>query len=95
MSSFSEVKEKLITACRILDREGILDELGHFSVRCPEKDGVLVNGSVSPGQAREKDLIVLDLDLTAFSLITFGVSIRLQGLLWKPQIDRGCSYRQS
>jgi L-ribulose-5-phosphate 4-epimerase len=62
MSSFSELKEKLITACRILDREGIMDELGHFSVRCPEKDGILVNGGVSPGQAREKDLIVLDLE---------------------------------
>jgi len=38
-----------------------MDELGHFSARCPEKNGILINGSVSPGQAREQDLIVLDL----------------------------------
>ena len=62
METLSEVKEKLVTACRILDREGIMDELGHFSVRCPEKGGVLINGKVSPGQAKEEDFIVLDLD---------------------------------
>ena len=52
MGTVSELKEKLITACRILDMEGIMDELGHFSVRCPERGGVLINGKVSPGQAK-------------------------------------------
>ena len=49
MEAISELKETLITACRILDREGMMDELGHFSVRCPEKGGVFINGKVSPG----------------------------------------------
>ena len=62
METLSELKKKLIIACQILDREGIMDELGHFSVRCPEKGGVLMNGKVSPGQATEKDLVLLDLD---------------------------------
>jgi ribulose-5-phosphate 4-epimerase/fuculose-1-phosphate aldolase len=62
MESISDLKEKLITACRILDREGVMDELGHFSVRCPEKQGILMNGKVSPGQATQKDLILLDLE---------------------------------
>ena len=62
MEAVSELKEKLITACRILDREGVMEELGHFSVRCPERGGVLINGKVSPGQAREDDIILLDLD---------------------------------
>ena len=62
MEAVSELKEKLITACRILDREGVMDELGHFSARCPERGGVLINGKVSPGQAREDDIILLDLD---------------------------------
>jgi HCOMODA/2-hydroxy-3-carboxy-muconic semialdehyde decarboxylase len=62
MGAVLELKEKLITACRILDREGIMDELGHFSVRCPERGGVLINGKVSPGQAREEDILLLDLD---------------------------------
>jgi ribulose-5-phosphate 4-epimerase/fuculose-1-phosphate aldolase len=62
MEAVSELKDKLITACRILDREGVMDEFGHFSVRCPEKGGVLINGKVSPGQAQEGDIILLDLD---------------------------------
>ncbi|MBW1803679.1 MAG: class II aldolase/adducin family protein, partial [Deltaproteobacteria bacterium] len=62
MGATSELKDKLITACRILDREGVMDELGHFSVRCPEKGGVFINGKVSPGQARDEDLILLDLE---------------------------------
>ena len=62
MENISDLKEKLIMACRILDREGIMDELGHFSVRCQEKQGILMNGKVSPGQATEKDLILLDLE---------------------------------
>lgn len=62
MDNLKELKKKMITACQILDKEGILDELGHFSVRCPEKGGVLINGKVSPGQAQENDFILLDLD---------------------------------
>ncbi|NNG07341.1 MAG: class II aldolase/adducin family protein [Desulfobacteraceae bacterium] len=62
MGAISELKEKLITACRILDKEDIMDELGHFSVRCPEKSGILMNGKVSPGQATEEDIILLDLE---------------------------------
>lgn len=62
MENLQELKERLITACRILDSEGVMDELGHFSVRCPEKGGVFINGKVSPGQAREEDVILLDLD---------------------------------
>ncbi len=62
MEKISQLKEKLIIACRILDRERVMDELGHFSVRCPEKGGVLINGKVSPGQAREEDIILLDLN---------------------------------
>jgi hypothetical protein len=54
MGAISELKEKLITACRILDKEDIMDELGHFSVRCPEKSGILMNGKVhSAGPGRE------------------------------------------
>jgi len=62
METLPELKQKLITACQILDREGVMDELGHFSVRCPEKGGVLINGKVSPGQAMEADIIMLDLE---------------------------------
>lgn len=62
MDIIAELKQKLVTACRILDREKIMDELGHFSVRLPDKDRVLMNGRISPGQTKEESLIILDLD---------------------------------
>ena len=62
MERLAELKANLITACHILDRKGVMDEHGHFSVRCPEKGGVLINGKVSPGRATEADIILLDLD---------------------------------
>lgn len=52
----------LLIACGILDHEGIMDELGHFSVRVPGTDRVLMNGKVSPGQATEEDIVLLDLE---------------------------------
>jgi len=62
MGSLTELTGNLITACHILDRKGIMDEHGHFSVRCLEKGGVIMNGKVSPGQATEEDLVVVDLE---------------------------------
>lgn len=62
MESHGTLIQDLLTACRILDREGIMDELGHFSVRIPGKKRVLMNGKISPGQATEEDLVLLDLD---------------------------------
>ncbi|MCF8094421.1 MAG: class II aldolase/adducin family protein [Desulfobacteraceae bacterium] len=52
----------LLTACRILDRENILDELGHVSARLPGSDDkILMNGKTSPGCAGESDLVVIDM----------------------------------
>jgi L-ribulose-5-phosphate 4-epimerase len=62
MPATSELKAKLLTACRILDSQGVMDELGHFSVRCPETGGVFINGKVSPGQATKSDIVLLDLE---------------------------------
>jgi ribulose-5-phosphate 4-epimerase/fuculose-1-phosphate aldolase len=59
---YNELTTDLLTACRILDHEGIMDELGHFSARIPGEDRVLINGKISPGQAVEEDIILLDLD---------------------------------
>ncbi len=56
------LRQKLLTGCGILDSEGIMDELGHFSVKIPGEDRVLINGKVSPGQATDKDLVLLDFD---------------------------------
>ena len=62
MKEIHELKKLLVTACQILDAEGIMDELGHFSARAPDGQSVLMNGKISPGQTTEADLVQLDLD---------------------------------
>ena len=57
----SEMKQKLVTACRVLDNEGVMDELGHFSVRSPDRDAIMMNGGISPGQVTVEDIILLDM----------------------------------
>ena len=37
-SDLKELTEKLITACHILDHEGVTDSYGHVSVRVPGAD---------------------------------------------------------
>jgi L-fuculose-phosphate aldolase len=61
MRAPSEVGKKIVTACRILDAQGVMDELGHFSARLPDENLVMMNGKISPGQATEEDLVLLDL----------------------------------
>jgi L-fuculose-phosphate aldolase len=62
MDTIEVLTKNLVTACRILDAEGIMDELGHFSVRTSDKYRVLMNGKVSPGQVTEHEIIHLDLE---------------------------------
>ena len=57
-----QVKETLVTACHILDREGITDGYGHVSVRVPGMTAFLTIANVSPGCASVDRLIMLDFD---------------------------------
>lgn len=57
-----ELKEKLVNAAHILDREGITDGFGHVSVRLPTGDAFLTLAGVSPGCATVDRLVMLDLD---------------------------------
>jgi L-ribulose-5-phosphate 4-epimerase len=61
MTLVRDLKELLVMASRILDDQGIMDELGHFSARVPNENLVIMNGKISPGQATEEDMVVLDL----------------------------------
>lgn len=56
------LKATLVTACRVLDREGITDGYGHVSVRVPGADAFITLASVSPGLAALDRLVMLDLD---------------------------------
>ena len=57
-----ELKEKLVNAAHILDREGITDGFGHVSARLPNGDAFLTLAGVSPGCATVDRLVMLDLD---------------------------------
>ncbi|HET9883753.1 MAG TPA: class II aldolase/adducin family protein [Candidatus Binatia bacterium] len=59
-SELKEVKEKLITACRILDHEGVTDGYGHISVRVPGADAFITISNVSPGCVTDDRLIMQD-----------------------------------
>jgi ribulose-5-phosphate 4-epimerase/fuculose-1-phosphate aldolase len=61
-SELRELKQKLVDACHILDREGITDSFGHVSIRIPGADAFLTIAGVSPGCATIERLIMLDLN---------------------------------
>ncbi len=56
------LKRTLVTACHILDREGITDGYGHVSARVPGAAAFLTLANVSPGRATLERLIMLDFD---------------------------------
>lgn len=62
MEKIRELTKTLVVACKILDAEGIMDALGHFSARTADGRHVLMNGKVSPGQVTEEDIVQLDLE---------------------------------
>jgi ribulose-5-phosphate 4-epimerase/fuculose-1-phosphate aldolase len=59
-SELNELKEKLVTACHILDHEGVTDGYGHISVRVPGADAFITIANVSPGCAAVDRLIMQD-----------------------------------
>jgi ribulose-5-phosphate 4-epimerase/fuculose-1-phosphate aldolase len=61
-AELDEVKRKLVTACRILDREGITDGYGHVSARVPGTTAFLTLANVSPGCASVERLIMMSCD---------------------------------
>ena len=58
----NELKHTLVTACHILDREGITDGYGHVSARVPGTTTFLTIANVSPGLASVDWLILMDCD---------------------------------
>lgn len=59
-AELNELKRTLVTACHILDREGITDGYGHVSARVPGTAAFLTIANVSPGCASVDRLIMLD-----------------------------------
>lgn len=66
MSSLQEdveqLKEKLLLANKILDREGLARPMGHISVRVPGTYTFLMTRRIAPGMATMDDILLLNLD---------------------------------
>src|SRR5258705_4149610 len=61
-AELDQLKRTLVTACRILDREGITDGYGHIGARVPGAAAFLTIANVSPGLATVERLVMLDFD---------------------------------
>jgi ribulose-5-phosphate 4-epimerase/fuculose-1-phosphate aldolase len=57
-----DLKEKLVIAGRILDKEGLVRPMGHISVRIPGTETFLITRSIAPGMATVDDIVVCNLD---------------------------------
>jgi ribulose-5-phosphate 4-epimerase/fuculose-1-phosphate aldolase len=55
-----DLKNKLVTACHILDHEGVTDGYGHVSARVPGADAFVTIANVSPGCVTPDRLIMMD-----------------------------------
>ena len=61
-SDLRELTDKLMTACHILDHEGVTDGYGHIGVRVPGADAFITIANISPGCVTRDRLIMQDFD---------------------------------
>jgi HCOMODA/2-hydroxy-3-carboxy-muconic semialdehyde decarboxylase len=67
----SDLVDRLVYANRILYDQGIVDGLGHVSLRHPTQDGVfLLSCNRAPGLVKRQDIVCYDLDGNAVSQTT-------------------------
>ena len=69
MSNLNSLLAELVTANRILAREGVVDTFGHVSLRHPERPGrYFMSRSRAPEQVTLEDLMEFELDGTPIDL---------------------------
>ena len=54
------LKDKMVLACKVLQKQGMLDGYGHLSVRLPD-DRILSTPYMPPGKVALRDLIIIDM----------------------------------
>jgi ribulose-5-phosphate 4-epimerase/fuculose-1-phosphate aldolase len=62
MSGVSEVKRDVISACRILGEQKLVEGFGHVSARLPDSESFLLTPRISLALVGEADLLTLNLD---------------------------------
>jgi ribulose-5-phosphate 4-epimerase/fuculose-1-phosphate aldolase len=60
LDTVESLKEKVVLACKVLQRQGVLDGYGHLSARLPG-ERILSTPHMPPGKVARRDLIVIDM----------------------------------
>jgi ribulose-5-phosphate 4-epimerase/fuculose-1-phosphate aldolase len=61
VDAVESIKEKMVLACKVLQRQGMLDGYGHLSARLAD-DRILSTPHMPPGKVAVRDLIIIDED---------------------------------
>lgn len=61
LKTLEEIKEAMLTACRIMDHFGLIQGYGHVTSRIPGTSNILVTPKKPPGLAKEEELVILDM----------------------------------
>jgi len=61
VDAIDSLREKMVLACKVLQRQGVLDGYGHLSARLPG-ERILSTPHMPPGKVALRDLIVIDMD---------------------------------
>ena len=62
LNSVEEIKDAMLTACRIMDHFGLIRGFGHVTSRIPGTTHILVTPKKAPGLAKKEELVVIDMD---------------------------------
>ena len=60
LDTVEALKEKIVLACKVLQKQGVLDGFGHLSARLPG-ERILSTPHMPPGKVALRDLIVIDM----------------------------------
>jgi ribulose-5-phosphate 4-epimerase/fuculose-1-phosphate aldolase len=61
MDTISALKKDMISACRILSRQRLVEGFGHVSARLPGSAGFLITPRIALAEVEEPDLIIMNL----------------------------------
>jgi len=61
MDTIPALKKDMISACRILSRQSLVEGFGHVSARLPDSDSFLITPRIALAEVEEPDLITMNL----------------------------------
>jgi len=90
MNSVSELKRDLVSACRILCEQKLVEGFGHVSARLPDSESFLLTPRISLALVEETDLLSLNLDgkvVEGHHPLPFEASLHTSIMKSKPTVN--------